>query len=280
MKRILITGVNSYIGTSFENYLKQWPEQYQVETVDMVDGKWREKDFTGYDSIFHVAGIVHRRESRANQALYYQINRDLVLEAAEKAKSQGVKQFVFLSSMSVYGVDTGVVTRDTLPNPQSHYGRSKLQAENGLRKIENADFPVAILRPPMVYGKGCKGNFRALVKIAQKSPAFPCYENRRSMIYIDNLSSFLKMVIDHAMGGVFYPQNQEYMRTDAMIQALAQHMGRKIQPCKILAPCVNLALMCSSKARKAFGTLIYDDVPHYNYEYIVCNAQESLKRSV
>lgn len=280
MKRILITGANSYIGTSFENYLKQWQEQYQIDTVDMVDGSWREKDFTGYDSIFHVAGIAHIKESRANREIYYQINRDLALQTAEKAKSQGVKQFVFLSSMSVYGMDTGVITKDTLPNPQSHYGRSKLQAEEGLQEMAGTDFVVTILRPPMVYGRGCKGNFRLLLKIAQICPLFPAYENQRSMIYIDNLSSFIKMGIDDTISGVFYPQNREYMRTDAMVQALAAHTGKRIKLIKMLAPCVNLSLKCSATARKAFGNLIYEDVPNYDDRYIVCNAQESLKRSL
>lgn len=280
MKRILITGANSYIGTSFENYLKQWPEQYQVDTVDMVDGSWCEKDFTGYDSIFHVAGIAHIKESRANRELYYQINRDLVLETAQKAKSEGVKQFVFLSSMSVYGMDTGMITENTIPHPQSHYGSSKLQAEKGLKEIEDTDLSVAILRPPMVYGKGCKGNFQLLLKIAKNSPLFPLYENIRSMIYIDNLSSFTKMVIDSAMDGVFFPQNQEYMRTDAMVQALAEYMGKKVSLSKILTPCVDVAVRHIDTARKAFGSLIYIDVPHYNYQYIICNALESLKRSV
>lgn len=280
MKRILITGANSYIGKSFENYLKQWPEQYHVDTVDMVDDSWRGKDFAGYDTVFHVAGIAHIKERRANRELYYQINRDLVLETAQKAKYEGVKQFIFLSSMSIYGIDTGVITESTAPNPQTHYGGSKLQAEQGLKQIEGVNFSVAILRPPMVYGKGCKGNFQTLLKIARNSPLFPLYENKRSMIYIDNLSSFTKMVIDNAMAGVLFPQNQEYMRTDAMVQALAEYMGKKVRLSKMLTPCVATAVRSIATARKVFGSLIYVDVPYYNYQYIVCNALESLKRSV
>ena len=82
MKKILITGANSYIGTSFEKYMAQWPDQYQVDTVDMIDGSWREKDFSGYDSVFHVAGIahsVHGKISTEKEKLYLLL-QNLVLK--------------------------------------------------------------------------------------------------------------------------------------------------------------------------------------------------------
>ena len=140
MKKILITGANSYIGTSFEKYLKEnYPDEYIVDTVDMIDGSWREKSFAGYDSVFHVAGIAHQKETKKNAHLYYEVNRDLAVETAKKAKSEGVKQFIFLSSMSVYGMDTGVITKETKPNPKSNYGKSKFQglhppSADGVRK--------------------------------------------------------------------------------------------------------------------------------------------------
>ncbi|MBE5817407.1 MAG: NAD-dependent epimerase/dehydratase family protein, partial [Clostridiales bacterium] len=187
MKKILITGANSYIGTSFEKYINEnYSDKYTVDTVDMIDGTWREKDFSSYDSVFHVAGIAHQKETKENAPLYYKVNRDLVIEAAKKAKNDGVKQFVFLSSMSVYGMETGVITEDTLPSPKSNYGKSKLQAEEELDKIQSEGFVIAKIRPPMVYGEGCKGNYQTLIKIARKLPFFPDYENQRSMIHIDN----------------------------------------------------------------------------------------------
>ena len=128
MKKILITGANSYIGTSFEKYIKEnYPNDYIVDTVDMIDDSWREKNFSGYDSVFHVAGIAHQKETKENAHLYYEVNRDLAIETAKKAKSDGAKRFIFLSSMSVYGMDTGVITRETEPNPKSNYGKSKLR---------------------------------------------------------------------------------------------------------------------------------------------------------
>lgn len=221
MKKILITGANSYIGISFENTMKQF-EDYSVDTVDMIGGGWKAKSFAGYDAVFHVAGIAHIKETKENSHLYYDVNRDLAIETAKKAKAEGVKHFVFLSSMSVYGKDTGVITKQTLPRPKSSYGKSKLLAEEGLNALEGDGFVVSVIRPPMVYGKGCKGNFNTLKKLALKLPAFPYLQNERSMIYIENLSLFIKMMIDNPVNGVFFPQNREPVKTVRMAELIAE----------------------------------------------------------
>ena len=201
MKNILITGANSYVGTSFEKWLSQWPDKYHVDTIDMIDGTWREKSFAGYDAVFHVAGIAHRKETKQNAHLYYEVNRDLAIETAKKAKAEGVSQFIFMSSMSVYGMETGVITRDTVPNPKNHYGKSKFEAEQGITALEDESFRVAVLRPPMIYGKGCKGNYQKLAKLARITPVFPDIENKRSMyisiIYLRLFSSLL--IVRHAV---------------------------------------------------------------------------------
>ena len=138
MKKILITGANSYIGTSFEYYVKdKYLDLFEIETVDMLDLTWRKKSFTGYDVVFHVAGIAHQKETKKNGYLYYKVNTDLAIEVARKAKNDKVKQFVFLSSMSVYGVNSGEITDVTIPNPKSHYGKSKLKAEEGILSLQD-----------------------------------------------------------------------------------------------------------------------------------------------
>ena len=175
MKKILITGANSYIGTSFENYIKQF-DGYQVDTVDMIDGTWREKNFSEYDTVFHVAGLAHSDVGKVSdeiKAKYYAVNTDLTVETAKKAKVEGVGQFVFMSSAIVYGESapigkSKVITKDTPVNPANFYGDSKVQAENGILPLSDDKFKVVILRPPMIYGKGSKGNYPMLAKIAQK----------------------------------------------------------------------------------------------------------------
>ena len=280
MKKILITGANSYIGVSFENYMKQWADEYSVDTVDMIDGTWREKDFGGYDAVFHVAGIAHKKETKENAELYYKVNRDLAVETAKKAKEDGVKQFIFLSSMSVYGMDTGVITKDTVPMPKSNYGKSKLQAEEGINALSSDDFKVCTLRPPMVYGKDCKGNFQTVVKIVKKSPVFPRIKNERSMIYIDNLASFVKLCVDRELCGLYFPQNKEYVTTVDMAKGIAAKLEKKRYFSYLLGCGVFVLRTFVSVAKKGFGTLTYLNTEELDYSYCVVDNEESIKRSI
>ena len=280
MKKILITGANSYIGTSFEKYMAQWPEKYQVDTVDMIDGTWREKDFSGYDTVFHVAGIAHQKETQENAELYYKINRDLAFDTAVKAKTDGVKQFIFLSSMSVYGLETGVITKETVPTPKSNYGKSKLQAEEMLKKLEDDSFKVAILRPPMVYGKGCKGNFQTVIKIVRRFHVFPKVTNLRSMIYIENLCSFVKLCVGRELDGVYFPQNREYVKTIDIAEIVAEQLHIRSYFSYLLGGAVVVLRLLLPVAKKGFGNLIYKDVDEFDYVYCIVSNEDSLKKSV
>lgn len=256
MKKILITGAGSYIGTSFEKYMEKFGNDYSVDTVDMIGDSWKSKSFSGYDCVFHVAGIAHQKETIENAHLYYEVNRNLAIATAKKAKRDGVKQFVLLSSMSVYGMDTGVITKQTVPHPKSHYGKSKLQADERIVKLDCDTFKVVILRPPMVYGKGCKGNYQRLRSFALKSPIFPDYPNKRSMVYIDNLCDFVKDVIDKHKCGLFFPQNSEYVNTSEMVKEIAKGNGRKIHFTKVFNPIIKI--MPLGIVKKVFGNLVYD----------------------
>lgn len=256
MKKILITGANSYIGTSFEKYLQQWDDQYIVHTVDMIEDTWNEKDFSKYDVVFHVAGIAHIKETKENASLYYKVNRDLAYKVAKKSKEEGVKQFIFLSSMSVYGMEIGIVSKDTMPNPKSNYGKSKLQAEELIAPLQDPIFKIAVLRPPMIYGKGCKGNYVRLEKFALKSPIFPDIKNKRSMIYIDNLCEFVKHIIDDESRGLFLPQNDKYVCTSSMVREIASAHGKKIHMTKLFNPL--LRVLKVSTVNKVFGDLVYE----------------------
>lgn len=280
MKKILITGANSYIGMSFENYLnKNYPNDYQVDTVDMIDGTWKNKDFSEYDVVFHVAGIAHQKETKENAPLYYKVNRDLAIETAQKAKKEGVSQFVFLSSMSVYGMETGIITKETIPSPKSNYGKSKFQAEEKLAELRDNKFKVAIIRPPMVYGEGCKGNYQFLTKVVKKSPVFPKVNNQRSMIHIDNLVEFVRIAIDEQLSGVYCPQNQEYVNTKEMAAYIAKKLGKKIYFSYLGGLAVIIFRPFMGVLKKAFGTLIYKETEELNFKYCIRDNFELVPKS-
>ena len=286
MKRILITGADSYIGNSFEKWVKQWPDEYSVDTVDMRDGSWREKDFSGFDVVFHVAGIAHVSRSPKLKDLYYKVNRDLTIETAKKAKNEGVKQFIFMSSIIVYGESKSlkpvVITKDTIPKPTGFYGNSKLQAEQGIKKLENDQFKIIILRPPMIYGPGSKGNFPKLIKLAKITPIFPDFHNQRSMLYIDNLCEFIKLVIEKESSGVFFPQNEDYADTAELMKQLAKLHGKKIYLVKWMVPFVYLASPFLKQINKMFGSLVYEKLisDGFGEKYQVIGLQETLAKVV
>lgn len=279
MKRILITGANSYIGTSFEKWVSKESQKYTVHTLDMIDGSWRNFDFSHYDVVFHVAGIAHIKEKKSNRDLYFKVNRDLAYETAKKSKVEGVKQFIFLSSMSVYGLEKGIIDSNTEPKPKTAYGRSKLEAENLILSLQDDNFTVAILRPPMVYGKGCKGNYPRLVKLALKLPIFPDVDNKRSMIYIDNLSEFVRLVIDNQESGLFFPQNAEYVKTSEMVRLIAEAHGKKVRLSKVLNFLVRLINV--KTINKAFGELIYvKGLPATkSFDYCKVGLKESISKT-
>lgn len=263
MKKILITGANSYIGTSFERWVSKWSDKYRVDSISVRDNEWKEKSFSEYDIIFHVAGIAHVDAKPEMEALYYKINRDLTIDVAKKAKQDGIKQFIFMSSIIVYGDSSKIgqrriITRNTEPSPSNFYGDSKLQAEKGIKSLEDEDFKVVIIRPPMIYGKGSKGNYPKLAKAAQKLPLFPDVCNERSMLHIDNLCEFVKLMIDNEESGFFFPQNLEYVNTSEMVRIIAEVHGKKIKLVKAFNPVLRLMASKFGLVNKVFGNLVYE----------------------
>jgi UDP-glucose 4-epimerase len=256
MLNILILGANSYIGKHLKGYLEQYPADYRVTAISQRDDQWKELDFSVFDSVVDCVGIAHRKETKENAHEYYEINADLAFQTAKKAKASGVKQFIFLSSMSVYGMDEGMITKDTQPNPKTHYGKSKWQAEQQIAPLQDETFRVAIVRPPMVYGEGCKGNYQTLVKLAKILPVVPDYKNERSMISIENLNAYLKQLIDESSCGVFLPQDPVYHCTCDMIREIAKSNHRTPGQTALLNPFVHLFTR-TTKGKKAFGNLIY-----------------------
>lgn len=285
MKKILITGAGSYIGISVEKYLKQWPEKYSVDTVDMIGDGWKSYDFSGYDTVFHVAGIAHSdngKISREKAKLYYEVNTKLAIRTARKAKAAGVKQFIFMSSAIVYGDSAPIgrmkrITRNTPVSPTNCYGDSKVQAEKGIRKLEDEHFKVVILRPPMIYGKGSKGNYPVMAKIAQKLPVFPYVKNCRSMLYIENLTEFVRLMIENEESGIFWPQNKEYSNTSELVKMIAAQHGKRMLLVKGATMPLKIVGMVTNLADKAFGSLAYDmKMSRYKEDYQIYSLDKSI----
>ncbi len=268
MKKVLITGKNSYIGTNVERYLVE--RSYQVDTIDMRGNAWKEYDFSPYDAVFHVAGIAHadvEKVSNEEKERYYDINCRLAVETAKRAKEQGVGLFVFMSSIIVYGESGGigkkrVIKADTPLTPANFYGDSKVKAEEGLKPLADGDFQIAILRPPMIYGKSCKGNYRTLEKLAKVLPFFPAIENERSVLSVENLAKAVEMIMAKPESGVYFPQDSGYGNTAKMVQDIAAERGKKVRLTRLFNP----AIRCVGKTKgkygrlvnKAFGNLCYD----------------------
>lgn len=285
MKRVLITGAGSYVGGWVRRRLEREPDRFCVEELDVQNDAWRSFDFSGFDCVYHVAGIAHVSTDPSMEDLYYKVNRDLAIEVGEHAKKAGVGQFIFMSSSIVYGDsaarDEGPITLETPANPENFYGRSKLEAEEGLQALSSDGFKVAILRCPMIYGPGCKGNFPTLAKIARKVLLFPVVNNRRSVLYVENLAEFVAQVIDRNLSGMFWPQNAEYMSTSEAVYLLAQKQGKRLHLSRLLGPLAIVACRHFNAARKAFGSLYYDQrVSEYGFDYQVFSFGESISRYV
>ncbi len=286
LKRILITGAGSYVGMAVEQWLGRNPERYSVDTLDMIGDEWRTTDFSSYDVIYHVAGIAHADVgsiTEEQKKLYYQVNTNLAVETAKKAKAEGVRQFIFMSSMIVYsGCKEKIITKETQPKPLNFYGDSKWQADMQIRALSDENFKVVVLRPPMIYGKGSKGNYPQLAKLAGTLPVFPEVKNKRSMLYVDNLCEFVKLMIDNEESGVFFPQNGEYTNTSDMVEMIAAVKNHRI----IMIPGLSIAVKAMAKipgkigslAEKAFGDSAYDmQMSEYKENYRVCSLLDSIR---
>lgn len=288
MKKVLITGAGSFVGTNIEKWLLRVPGEFEVDTVDTMNDVWKQADFTKYDTVFHVAGIAHVDPKPEMAPLYYKVNRDLAIEVAKWAKEKGVKQFIYMSSGIVYhaskSLKGSVKTLETVPQPNDFYGDSKLQAEKGLlevsgeRLVVREDFKVCILRPPMIYGPGNKGNLPRLGWLATRLPIFPAWHNKRSMLYVGNLAEFVRQIILREMSGTFFPQNAELADTVEIVRHFAKEHGHRIWISRIFNPLVWLGSFFLPAIPKMFADSYYvPEMSKYDFDYQIVSFEESLK---
>lgn len=244
--KVILTGKNSYIAVNICKYLTS--NDIDAECISVRNGI-DSIDFTGVDVIVHCAAVVHKKEADYADE-YDRVNYELTKKIADKAKSQGVKHFVFMSTMAVYGITEGIIYRDTPLEPKTLYAKSKLRAEKYVLSLSGENFKITVIRPPMVYGKNCPGNYQRLSKIAKKIPIIPDTDNRKSFIYIENLAWFIYGIIEKGREGIFMPMDKNYISTAYMMNLIS---GKKCS--KKLGTIVKLIPL--NIVKKAFGSLWY-----------------------
>lgn len=288
MKKVLITGLHSYIGNSFAEWVSE-KEDFEVTKCSLREKDWQKHDWRGYDIVLHVAGLAHvdtRRADEATRQKYYAVNRDLTIAAASKAKREGIKQFIYMSSIIVYGNSARIgqekiITAETDLNPANFYGDSKMQAEEGILPLGNDEFHIAIVRTPMVYGPHSKGNFPRLVKLADKTIFFPMIQNKRSMIYSKHLCEFLRLVMSQEKEGIFWPQNQEQISTSRFLYLIGKSKNKHIILVPGFTPILKWMGYMTGYVDKIFGNLTYEESLSGNRaEYCIYSLEETISQSI
>lgn len=284
MVNILITGEYSYIGNSFEKWVAE-DDYFNVSKISLRNKSIDTIDFSKYDVVLHVAGLAHVETNNAKKNDYFKINRDLAINTAKKAKQFGVSQFIYLSSMIVYGEKMGIdnsniITCDTAMAPIDIYGESKAQADVAIQELSSGSFKTAVVRVPMVYGQNSKGNFTKLIKLAKYNGVYPNIVNKRSMIFIDTLSDFFKELILRKDTGVFFPQNKEYVNTSEILMIIRKLNGKKTW----FFYGMNWACSLISKKKrivnKIYGSKIYANDTRPTFEYVQYSFEETIKKTI
>lgn len=248
--KVLIVGKHSFLGDNVKQYLEKY-DGYYVDIVDSHE-EWKKIGFSKYDVVLNVSAIVHKFD-KIDDCIYFDVNRDLALELANKAKKNGVKQFIQISTMGVFGIELGEEHEKYGYHPNTAYERSKYAADIELEKIRTSDFHVCIVRPPMIYGKGCKGNFPKLEKYALNIPIFPKYKNTRDFIYVENLSDFLKFAMDNCLSENTYPRDMDRISTYELVQKIAFYNNKKIKLVLFFNPFISMIYKSDHALRSVFG---------------------------
>lgn len=285
MGSVLIIGKDSYIGNHIDNWLSA--KGWNVDQLDVLTDEWKTFNYTRYSAIVHVAGIVHRPDCN-DWELYKSVNTDMPINIATMAKKAGVKQYVFFSTMGVYGLEKklkpNVIDENTPLNPVGMYGKSKYMAEEGLNALQDESFNIAIVRPPSVYGKGCKGGYiTGFTSMAQKLHVVPyAYENaKQSFIYIDNLSELVSQLVERNLHGIFCPQDDKAVCANELLEAISKGLGIKYHSSRLLGYLLRVVSFIPL-VNKAYGGVEYTkELSSINgVDYVVVPFEEGMRRTV
>jgi nucleoside-diphosphate-sugar epimerase len=260
MTKVIITGANSFIGRNFIKF----SHNRDIEEVSLIDYEPEEIEFSKYDIVLHLAAIVHRSRKIPDEE-YFRINCDLSLRIAEQAKKSGIKQFIFLSTLKVYSESmSGIDIRNELSicYPSDVYGQSKYEAEIRIKKIEDKDFKVSIIRPSLVYGEGVKANMLSLIKIVDMCPILPFGKitNKRNFVYIENLIGYIDRVIETRASGIYIAIDAKAISTTELVNYLSKYLEKKTV--LVSLPRIILRLISfifPDISNRLFGSLEFDN---------------------
>lgn len=262
MRNVIITGQNGYIANQTKKELEA--AGYSVQMLSLRTEAWKQVDFSDVDTVVHCAALVHKSEKEHSLKEYRAVNTELTAALAEKAKAEGVSQFVFFSTIAVYGTGSSCVreiriTSDLPCVPKRKYAITKYEAEQLLRKMEDPGFRVAILRPPFIYGKGCPGNYASLRNLVLKIGLIPRLNSKYSMIYIETLCGLVRQIVETGCGGLFLPQDLPVHSTWELAREIARCHNRRVICTRIFNPLIRLASLVASPLQKAFGSEYYEE---------------------
>lgn len=282
-KTLMITGASGFVG---RNFIEKYKDDYNIIPVSLRDRKVEELDYTGVDTILHLAALVHQMKDTPEEK-YFQINTELTKKLAEKAKENKIKHFVFYSTVKVYGYDGDlynhdfVLTENSLCEPNDPYGKSKYEAEKILKKLENENFKVAIIRPPMIYGPGVKGNMLSLIKLVDKLPILPFNykENKRTIIGIENLLHLTNLVITKDASGIYLGTEGEPVSIYEIIKTIENGLNKK--RINIRLPDCIFKILCKLKPNiivRLYGSLAFKQ--ENKYKQINYKIQKSMDNQI
>lgn len=282
--KILVIGKNGYVSKSFQCYMQRYPD-ILIEAISVRDDSWKNESFSKYDVVFNTIGLAHDDARKGTVEQFMALNRDLPKELALKSKKDGVKTFIYMSSMIVYGDmsklgDEEYITDKTLPNPSSIYGESKLAGEIELNKLRDENFNVAIIRSPLIYSANAVDNFLNLKNYAKYGLIFPNISNKRSMIYSDNLCELVKLIAENDGNGLYFPQQETYICTSKLVKDIANKISHPMLLTNVFNPIIFLFSKKFMFIRKVFDSLAYsrDISDCFNGAYRVVSYDESIER--
>ena len=258
MKRILLTGANGFVGNYF---LKKYSSSYEIITFSFLNDNFVNLDLSNIDVVIHCSALVHQMKG-ASWEQYEKININQTIQLADKAKKSGVKHFIFLSTIKVYGEESNKhCYENSRTNPTDYYSISKLKAEDSIRNIESSNFKISVLRCPLIYGAGVRANFANLINLIKKASILPFknIKNKRSLVFVGNVCFILHRIIFLEKRGIFLSVDDKALSTTDLIQIIAKYLDKKILLIDIIFFDKFLKIIKPSYYQRLFGSLVINN---------------------